>query len=76
MSKLKKPSMAAGGRTRDPNRPNPGTYNKGGTKRRGPGSGAVGFKCGGKAKKMAKGGKTCCRGMGAATRGGNFSKDG
>lgn len=36
----------------------------------------VSMKCGGKTKKMAKGGKTVCRGMGAATRGGNFSKDG
>lgn len=30
--------------------------------------------CGGKAKKMAKGGQ--CRGMGAASRGGKFSKSG
>jgi len=30
--------------------------------------------CGGKVKRMAKGGQ--CRGMGAATRGGKFSKNG
>lgn len=35
----------------------------------------MGFmKRGGKVKKMGMGGK--CRGMGAATRGGNFSRDG
>lgn len=35
----------------------------------------IGFKAkGGKVKKMGMGGK--CRGMGAATRGGNFSRDG
>ena len=39
------------------------------------------MKCGGKAKKMKKGGKVpskgaCCRGMGAAVRGGSFSKNG
>jgi hypothetical protein len=33
-----------------------------------------GMNYGGKVKKMGHGGK--CRGMGAATRGGNFSKDG
>ena len=32
----------------------------------------AGMKAGGKVKKMAMGGK--CRGMGAATRGGNFSR--
>jgi hypothetical protein len=32
----------------------------------------LGRKAGGKVKKMAMGGK--CRGMGAATRGGNFSR--
>ena len=34
------------------------------------------MKCGGKVKHMKKGGKTCCRGMGAAARGGKFSKNG
>lgn len=38
------------------------------------------MKCGGKvkhAKKMKSGGKVpCCRGMGAASRGGRFSKNG
>ena len=36
----------------------------------------VKYKCGGKTKKMKKGGKTCCRGMGAAKRGGRYRKDG
>ena len=35
-------------------------------------NGGRGMKAGGKVKKMAMGGK--CRGMGAATRGGNFSR--
>ena len=35
-------------------------------------NGGRGMKSGGKVKKMAMGGK--CRGMGAATRGGNFSR--
>lgn len=35
-------------------------------------NGGRGMKSGGKVKKMAKGGK--CRGMGAATRGGNYSR--
>jgi hypothetical protein len=35
------------------------------------------MKCGGKAKKMKSGGKVpCCRGMGAAKRGGKFGKNG
>lgn len=42
------------------------------------------MKCGGKAKRMMKGGKAkkmahggkVCRGMGAATQGGKFRKDG
>ena len=37
-----------------------------------PGPIAKDMKAGGKVKKMAMGGK--CRGMGAATRGGNFSR--
>jgi len=35
------------------------------------------MKCGGKAKKMKKGGQAkgmCCRGMGAARRGGKFTR--
>jgi hypothetical protein len=39
----------------------------------------AGLKKGGRVKKMAKGGKAkgnCCRGMGAAIRGGRFGKDG
>lgn len=37
---------------------------------------AAKMKCGGKTK-MKKGGKVpCCRGMGAATKGGKFSKNG
>ena len=35
-------------------------------------NGGRGMKAGGKVKKMAMGGK--CRGMGAATRGGNYSR--
>jgi hypothetical protein len=40
--------------------------------RQDPGAIAKDMKAGGKVKKMAMGGK--CRGMGAATRGGNFSR--
>jgi len=36
----------------------------------------LGFKKGGKVKKMSKGGQLKVRGMGAATRGGNFSRNG
>jgi len=32
--------------------------------------------CGGKTKKMASGGSTTCRGMGAAKKGGKFSRNG
>tara|TARA_R110000744_G_C18890647_1_gene507920 strand:- start:33 stop:509 length:477 start_codon:yes stop_codon:yes gene_type:complete len=36
----------------------------------------LGFKKGGKVKKMSKGGQLKVRGMGAATRGGNFTRNG
>ncbi len=36
----------------------------------------LGMKAGGKVKGYKHGGQTCCRGMGAATRGGNYSKNG
>lgn len=38
--------------------------------------GKVKMACGGKTHKMKKGGKVTCRGMGCATRGGLYNKDG